>query len=97
MKNRRFKLNFHNRQMSFMEGVFSRGDRRLGKVIVNAFRKGARFDAWSSYFNFERWMEAFRETEERPEFYLRKIPKEEILPWDLIDLGVEKETVYPPS
>jgi radical SAM family uncharacterized protein len=86
MKNRRFKLNFHNRHMSFIEGVFSRGDRRLAPVIVCAFRKGARFDAWSNHFNFETWTEAFRDMGVSQEFYLREISKDEILPWEFMDI-----------
>ena len=77
--------------MSFMEGVFSRGDRKLAPVIVKAFEKGARFDAWSSYFNFDIWTQAFKEAGVAPEFYLRERSGEEILPWDMIDMGVKIE------
>ncbi len=90
MKNKRFKLNFHNRHMSFMEGVLSRGDRRLAAVIMSAFRKGARFDAWSSYFNFDTWLQSFRDAGVSPEFYLQGIPENSVLPWGFLDLCFEK-------
>lgn len=90
LKNRRLKLNFHNRNMSFLEGVLSRGDRRLSQVILLAFKKGARFDAWGNHFNFELWAEAFRDSGVDPESYLRERAVSEILPWDFIDTGIDK-------
>ena len=90
-KYRRLKLNFHNRNMSFLEAVLSRGDRKLSRVILNAFRKGARFDAWSDHFNIEKWLEAFKEENIEPDFYLRDKPVDEFLPWDFIDVGISKE------
>jgi hypothetical protein len=77
--------------MSFIEGVLSRGDRRLSEVIISAFKKGAKFDAWSIYFNFAIWEEAFKESGIDPEFYLRERPRDELLPWDFIDTGISKE------
>lgn len=67
-KNKRIRLHFHHPQMSFLEAVFSRGDRRLSSVIEAAFRKGARFDAWDEHFVFEKWRAAFRETGINPHF-----------------------------
>jgi hypothetical protein len=77
--------------MSFLEGLLSRGDRRLAQVISAAFAKGARFDAWGDHFAIEKWMEAFRETGVDPAYYLKEIPAHGILPWDFIDVGVDKE------
>ncbi len=91
IKNRNLKISFHNRQMSFLEGVFSRGDRRLSGVIVSAFKKGCRFDGWDEYFKFQLWEEAFRETAIAFEDYLRERSIEEKLPWDFLDVGISKE------
>lgn len=88
LRNRRLELNFHNPSMSFLEAVFSRGDRRLSKVIVSAFRKGARFDAWSNLFSFAKWSEAFTECGIDPAQYLRQRAPEEALPWGFLDMGV---------
>jgi radical SAM family uncharacterized protein len=90
-KNRRLKLNFHNLEMAHLEGVLSRGDRRLGKVIEAAFKKGARFDAWSNYFSFPRWLEAFSETGIDPAYYLDEAAEQKLLPWDFIDVGIDKQ------
>ncbi|MEK6728151.1 MAG: TIGR03960 family B12-binding radical SAM protein [Candidatus Omnitrophota bacterium] len=92
-KNRRLKLNFHNPHMSFLEGVLSRGDRRLARVVSLAFKKGARFDAWGNYFNFEFWSDAFKESGLDPNFYLKERAQDEILPWDFIDTGIGKELI----
>ncbi|MEW6101446.1 MAG: TIGR03960 family B12-binding radical SAM protein [Candidatus Omnitrophota bacterium] len=92
-KNNRLKLSFHDRYMSFVEGVLSRGDRRLSEVIYRAFLRGARFDAWMSHFSFEKWVGAFKETGIDPEFYLRKKSQEEALPWDFISVGIDKNNL----
>lgn len=92
-KNRRIKLSFHNSTMSFIEGIFSRGDRKLSKVVLNAFKKGARLDAWSDYFNFDIWISAFREEGIDPDFYLAAKDKFELLPWDFIDTCIDKEAL----
>lgn len=89
-KDKRLKLSFHNLRMSYLEGILSRGDRRLSEVIVKAFKKGAKFDAWSIYFNFAIWEEAFKESGIDPEFYLRERSIDELLPWDFIDTGVDR-------
>lgn len=91
VKNRRLEFSFHNRYMSILEGVLSRGDRRLSRVISIAFRKGARFDAWGDYFLFSRWQEAFNECGIDYNFYLKEKTKEEVLPWDIIDTGVSNK------
>jgi radical SAM family uncharacterized protein len=90
-RNKRLKLSFHNRFMSFLEGVFSRGDRRLSEVILSAFKKGARFDGWGDYFEFNKWIEAFRECNIEPDFYIRQRRIDEILPWDFLDVGISKK------
>jgi len=89
-KNRWIKLAFHNPFMSFLEGVFSRGDRRLSGVVLSAFRKGARFDGWDEHFDFNKWMGAFGECNIDPDFYIRERHLGEILPWDFLDVGINK-------
>ncbi len=91
IKNRRLRLSVRNPKMSFLEGVLSRGDRRLSRVISGAFTKGARFDAWDDYFVFDRWTEAFSESGIDPNFYLQEKSKEEFLPWDFLDIGIDRE------
>jgi len=88
----KIKISFHNRYMSFIEALLSRGDRRLSQVILKAWEKGAKFDAWDDCFSFERWINSLRETNLDPNFYLaRSISEEELLPWDFIDSGISKE------
>ncbi len=91
MRHKRIKLSFHNRYMSFLEGVLSRGDRRLSGVIEKAFTAGAKFDAWDEHFNFDIWQAAFSESNIPPDFYLKDRSKDELLPWDFLDVGVNKE------
>ena len=91
----RLLFKWHEPAMSELEGVFSRGDRRLSKVIFKAFQRGARFDGWSEEFSKDAWSEAFLETGLSPEFYTaRSRPKDEVFPWDHIDCGVTKEYLY---
>ena len=91
IRNKRVILKFHNRDMSFLEGVLSRGDRQLSQVILCAFKKGARFDAWSNHFVFDLWHDAFRESNINPDFYLRERSRDELLPWDFVDVGISKD------
>ena len=90
-KNKRLKFNFHDFQMGFLEGVLSRGDRLLGKVILLAYQKGARFDAWSNHFSFSKWQEAFSESGINPQRYLDEKSTSSVLAWDFIDTGIAKE------
>jgi radical SAM superfamily enzyme YgiQ (UPF0313 family) len=87
----RLKLSFHNRFMSILEGVLSRGDRRLSQVIFYAFKKGAKFDAWSNYFIFDKWQDAFSESGMDYNFYLKEKSRGEFLPWDFLDTGVGRD------
>ena len=88
---KRLKLKWHDARTSFLEGVLARGDRRLGRVLEEAVRRGCRFDGWREHFNWEAWMEAFAAAERRPEWYLRRREEDETLPWDHIDAGVSKD------
>ncbi len=81
--------NWHPSPTSFMEAVISCGDRRLGKVIESAWRKGETLSAWEDYFDLNRWMEAFEECGLDPHFYAnRRRSEDEILPWSMISTGV---------
>ncbi len=92
LKDSRVRLKWNQPEMSWLEGVFSRGDRRLTKALIRAWAKGARYDAWSEHFNLSIWLQAFRDTGIDPEFYLyRQRSTDEILPWDHIECGVRKE------
>ena len=90
-KNKRLKFNFHNFQMAYLEGVLSRGDRQLSKVILAAFKSGAKFDAWSNCFSFVKWQEAFSGQGVDPQEYLSGKPTAALLPWDFIDTGIDKQ------
>lgn len=86
------KYNWHEADISVLEGVFARGDRKIAKVIEQAYRKGCIFDAWSEYFKNDIWMEAFEECGIDIAFYTtRKRGMDEIFPWDFIDCGVSKD------
>lgn len=92
IKSRSITYNWHESQVSFLEAIFARGDRRLCDVLIAAFRKGAKFDGWSEYFSYDIWKEALEECGVDGSFYAyRERSYEEILPWDFIDIGVDKE------
>ena len=82
---------YHSPDLSRLEAVFARGDRRLGPVIETAVKNGARLDGWDEYFNYAKWYDAFRQCGVDEDFYTtRGYGEEEILPWDTIDVGVSK-------
>ena len=87
--------NWHDPQTSYIEATLSRGDRRMGSVIENVWRDGGRLEAWSDYFSFDRWMKAFDDAGVDPTFYAhRERKKDEVMPWDLADVGVRKEHLW---
>ena len=92
IKSRSIVYNYHEQETSFMEAVFARGDRRTCDVLIKAFEKGAKFDGWSEYFKMDIWNEAMAECNLDPDFYVyRDRSYEEILPWDFIDIGVNRK------
>ena len=94
IKSRSIVYNYHEQETSFMEAVFARGDRRTCDVLIKAFEKGAKFDGWSEYFNMEIWNEAMEECNLDSEFYVyREREYDEILPWDFIDIGVNRKYI----
>ena len=88
---RSITYDYHGPDLSRLEAVFARGDRRLGPVIEAAVGNGARLDGWDEYFNYSKWYDAFRQCGVDEDFYTtRGYGEEEILPWDTIDVGVSK-------
>ena len=88
---KKLRFKYHGAESSFLEGVFSRGDRRLSAVLVRAVELGCRFDGWRECFDFSLWQQAFADCDIEPGWYLRQRDEGEVLPWDHIDCGVPKE------
>ena len=85
------EYDYHGPDLSRLEAVFARGDRRLGAVIEQAMHNGAKLDGWDEYFNYSYWFDAFNTCGIDPDFYtVRGYAEEEILPWDTIDVGIRK-------
>lgn len=95
IKARNVTYNWHDAKTSLIEAVLSRGDRKIGAVIEEVWRSGGGLDAWSDYFDYDRWMKAFETCGIDPAFYAcRERSKDELLPWDVIDVGVRKEHLW---
>lgn len=91
----RVHLKAHDPKKSYVEGVFARGDRRLGKALIEARKQGSRFDEWNEYFDFNRWMRIFETAGIDPEFYARReILEGEVLPWDHLDVGRSRDYLW---
>lgn len=85
------KYNWHDTDVSVLEGVFARGDRKIANVILDAYKSGCIFDAWNEYFHYDKWLDAFEKNGLSIAFYNeRERSTDEILPWDFIDIGVTK-------
>ncbi len=85
------EYNYHESDLSRLEAVMARGDRRLGAVIEEAVRNGVRLDGWDEHFKYQTWMDAFAKCGIDPDFYtVRGMAEDEVLPWDTIDVGVDK-------
>ena len=91
IRNRKVKYNYHQSDISVLEGVFARGDRRLGKVLLRAYELGCKLDGWSECFNLDAWKQAFSDCGLEMSFYTRKREYDEILPWDFVDIGVTRK------
>ena len=88
---RKIRYTWHDACVSRIEAVFARGDRRLSAALLEAHRRGRRFDAWDEYFDYDEWLDIFASVGIDPAFYAnRKFSRDEILPWDVIDCGVKK-------
>ncbi|MBW2039048.1 MAG: TIGR03960 family B12-binding radical SAM protein [Deltaproteobacteria bacterium] len=91
VKGRGMRLKWHDARMSFLEGVFSRGDRRLGEVLLKAHQRGCKFDGWTEHLRWSEWEEAFADVGVDAPFYAyRGRDPSEVLPWDHLNCGVEK-------
>lgn len=89
---RKITYNYHEADVSYMEGVFARGDRRLCAVLEEAVKRGIHFDGWDECFDFNKWIEVMRDCGIDPDFYVRRRRSfDELLPWDHIDYGVTKK------
>ena len=92
LNQRSIKYNWHDTDVSVLEGVFARGDRRVANVILDAYRSGCMYDAWNEFFFYDKWLEAFEKNGLTISFYNnRERDTDEILPWDFIDIGVTKK------
>lgn len=89
------KYNWHEAELTMLEGVLARGDRRLSKVIIDVYQQGCMFDSWSEFFHYDIWMEVFRKNGIDPLFYTaREREEDELFPWDFIDIGVSKKFLW---
>ncbi len=91
LKQKGIEIKWNPSSQSWLEGILTRGDRRLAPVIMEAQRLGCRFDAWTEHARMGKWQEAFVALGIKEDFYLRERPEEELLPWDHIDVGVSRE------
>jgi radical SAM family uncharacterized protein len=91
----RVHLKAHDARKSYIEGVFARGDRRLGAALVEARKQGFRYDEWTEFFSYDRWMKVFDKVGIDPDFYARReIGGSEVLPWDHLDVGRPKQALW---
>lgn len=89
------EFSWHDLNLSFLEAVFAKGDRRLAQVVLKAYELGCRFDGWNEYFKIDKWQEAFVRTNIDPTFYANRAQAfEEILPWEHIDTGITKDFLW---
>ena len=91
IKSKRIRYNWHDNKVSYLEGVFARGDRRLAPAVARAVELGCKFDGWNDFFRLDLWMQAFKDCGIDPDFYLRERSYDETLPWDHISVGVTKK------
>ena len=91
LNQRSIKYNWHDTDTSELEGVLARGDRRLGPVILEVYKRGQIYDAWTEYFNYQTWLDVMDELGVDKDFYtIRERADDEIFPWDFLDIGVTK-------
>ena len=95
VQSRNISVSFPDINVSLLEAVFARGDRRLGKVLEEAYKIGCKFDSWREYFHLNDWIKAFKKCQLDISFYAhRERKKEEKLPWDIIDCGITKDFLW---
>ncbi len=92
LNHKSIKYNWHEADVTVLEGILARGDRKIGQALLKVYEKGGIFDAWSEYFDYQGWVDAFAECGIDTDFYtMRERDLDEIFPWDFIDTGVSKE------
>lgn len=92
LNHKSIKYNWHEADVTVLEGILARGDRKIGQALLKVYEKGGIFDAWSEYFDYQRWGDAFAECGIDTDFYtMRERDLDEIFPWDFIDIGVSKD------
>ncbi|BFJ83688.1 TIGR03960 family B12-binding radical SAM protein [Ruthenibacterium sp. CLA-JM-H11] len=91
VRSRKISVSYHDSRTSFLEAVFAKGDRRLGKVLLEAYHRGCYFDGWDDHFLYDTWLEVFRDLKADPAFYAnRAIALDEVTPWEHLDYAVTK-------
>ena len=94
-KDKSITYNWHDPETSYLEAIFSRGDRRLGDVLEYAWQNGAKFDSWSEYFNYQRWMDSLEHCGMNGDFYAHRVrEKDEVFPWAVPSVGVSREFLW---
>ena len=92
LNHKSLRYNWHEADVTLLEGVFARGDRKLSKAILYVYKNGGIYDAWSEFFEYQRWLDAFKACDIDIDFYtMRERYETEVFPWDFIDIGVTKE------
>jgi radical SAM family uncharacterized protein/radical SAM-linked protein len=91
LRAKKLRLKYHEATLSYLEGVFARGDRRLGGLLEAALAAGCKFDGWREHFDYAKWQQAFAVSGVDPDWYLRERDEAEVLPWEHIDCGLPKE------
>ncbi|MBQ8181893.1 MAG: TIGR03960 family B12-binding radical SAM protein [Ruminococcus sp.] len=92
IKTKKIRVSYHNPDVSMLEAILAKGDRRLCKAVYAAWKNGCKFDSWDEYFKYDKWLEAFEECGIDPSFYAnRRFDYDEILPWDHLDYYISKE------
>lgn len=92
IKDNKVSFSYHGAELSYLEGIFARGDRRLSQTLIRAWEKGCKYDGWSEHFKFNTWLEVLEETNVDGSFYANRHREvNEVLPWDFINIGVSKD------
>jgi len=92
LNHKSLRYNWHEADVTVLEGIMARGDRKLSKAILHVYENGGIYDAWSEFFQYKRWLEAFKACDIDMDFYNKRERYEtEVFPWDFIDIGVTKE------
>lgn len=94
LNSRHIQVKWNDTRQSFLEGILSRGDQRMSRVIYRAFQKGSILDAWGEHFSWELWQQAFEEESMNPQRYLKSQDRDYVFPWDFIQTGVEKDYLW---